>query len=109
MKKFHISIAVSDLSASIEDYSKRLGCDPQVVVPKEFALWRTDILNFSIRKTNEMLVVVRHVGFEDSDVRTSTEEKDINGLVWESFNEKNQLHEIQEIWPDFISKNTNYD
>jgi hypothetical protein len=105
MKKFHIAISVSDLSSSIEDYSKRLGCDPQIVVPKEFALWRTDILNFSIRKTNEPAGSVRHIGFEDSEVATSTEEKDINGVVWESFNEENQLHEIHKIWPDLMSKN----
>ncbi len=47
MKRFHIFIAVFDVSQSIEDYTKRLGCAPEISVPNEFALWKTDILNFS--------------------------------------------------------------
>ncbi|MGF1491034.1 MAG: hypothetical protein ACFBSC_00980 [Microcoleaceae cyanobacterium] len=43
-QKFHIALNVKDLAESIQDYSKRLGCEPQVVVPGNYALWRTETL-----------------------------------------------------------------
>lgn len=100
MKKFHISIAVADIKQSIDDYSIRLGCDPLIVIKNEYALWRTEFLNFSIRKTSENVGTLRHVGWEDPQAKRFLKDKDVNGLVWELFNAEGQLEEIRTQWPD---------
>lgn len=101
MKKFHIAIAVSNIPESIQDYSGRLGCKPCVIVGDEYALWRTDLLNFSIRKTDESVGTIRHIGWEDPEAFEFTKEKDVNGIVWEKFNSDGQLQEIRENWPNY--------
>ena len=68
MKRFHIALAVRDLSASIADYSLRLGQAPQAVVPGKYAMWRTELLNFSINEMPERAGELRHVGFEDDRI-----------------------------------------
>jgi len=100
MKKFHIAIAVSDIERSIVDYSKRLGHAPHIIIPHEYALWRTELLNLSIRKTKDTPGTVRHIGWEDPAAEKFTAEKDVNGLVWELFNAEHQLEEIHEAWPE---------
>lgn len=85
MKRFHIALAVTDLDASINDYSKRLGQPPQAVVLGKYAMWRTDQLNFSIKQQAECAGQLRHVGFEDDDAQNFTSEADINGIPWERF------------------------
>ena len=85
MKRFHIALAVADLDASITDYSARLGQPPQVVVADTYALWRTDLLNFSINRQPEHAGQLRHVGFEDDAARGFTCEDDVNGIAWENF------------------------
>lgn len=99
MKKFHIAIAVSDIERSIADYSKRLEHLPQIIIPGEYALWRTEFLNVSIRKIEDASGIVRHLGWEDPDANKFTMEKDVNGLVWEHFNAEHQLEEIHQAWP----------
>ncbi len=99
MKKFHIAIGVSDVAKSVEDYSKRLECEPTLVIPEQYALWRTDTLNFSIRKVSENPGALRHLGLEDPAVSRFTEDKDVNGIVWERFNAGLQAQEIQAAWP----------
>ena len=97
MRKFHLSIAVTDYSASVSEYSNRLGCQPAVEVSGRYALWRTDLLNFSIScKSGQPGGVVRHVGFEDESETVFREEIDCNGIVWEYFSEKAQRDEIEE-------------
>jgi hypothetical protein len=101
MKKFHIAIAVKDINESIADYSKRIGSVPEIVVPEQYALWRTDIVNFSIRKiTTEETEIVRHIGWEDSEAREFSKETDVNGLTWERFTSQQQLDEINSVWPE---------
>jgi hypothetical protein len=90
MKRFHIAIAVRDLQASIDDYSLRLGQVPTAVVAGKYAMWRTDILNFSINQIPERAGQLRHVGFEDDSVEGYSSDKDVNGLEWESFSQKEQ-------------------
>ena len=95
MKRFHLSIAVADFAASVADYSKRLGAAPCAVKEGRYALWRTDILNFSIScKPDEVPGRVRHLGFEDSSATGFAEETDVNGLVWETFTTEAQEQEI---------------
>lgn len=67
MKRFHIALAVRDLDESIKDYSVRLGMSPAAVVPGAYAMWRTDLLNFSINQSASRAGELRHVGFEDED------------------------------------------
>ena len=50
MRRFHIALAVSDLTASMRDYSARLGVEPTAVVAGKYAMWRTPQLNFSINQ-----------------------------------------------------------
>ena len=103
MKKFHVSISVSNIDASIEEYSKKLGCEPCLKIPNEYALWRTDTLNFSIGKSEENPGNISHIGWEDSRLSSFKEEKDINGITWEYFDPKSQEKEINNHW-----ENVNY-
>mgnify|MGYP001553336205 CR=1 FL=1 len=85
MKRFHIALAVADLEASIADYNARLGQPPSAVVPGRYAMWRTDLLNFSINPKPEQAGQLRHVGFEDDAAPAYSSSVDVNGLVWERF------------------------
>jgi hypothetical protein len=103
-KKFHIAVAVSDIEATVQEYSRRLGAAPTLVVADEYALWRTETLNFSIRKTTDAPGSVRHVGWEDPAATGFAREKDANGLLWERFTQKDQQEEIVRLWPMAITQ-----
>lgn len=101
MKKFHLAIATDNLPATIADYSERLSAKPCVVVENEYALWRTETLNISIRRDPSFPAgTVRHVGWEDAAATEFSEELDVNGLLWERFSAPVQAAEINEIWPE---------
>ena len=101
MKKFHIALGVADIKQSVADYKKRLGQEPNVIIEGEYALWRIETLNFSIRKTTDSEIgKLRHVGWEDDNTVGFTSEKDVNGVVWEYFNVQEQDKEIRETWPE---------
>ena len=102
MKRFHISIAVTDFAASIADYNKRLGCQPCALKDGRYALWKTDILNFSISCKGEAPGRVRHLGFEDSEAKGFFEETDVNGIVWERFTSETQAEEIRDKFPGAV-------
>ena len=97
--RIHIALSVADVQHSIEDYSRRLGCSPSAVVPGEYALWRTDCVNLSIRRTSESGGRLRHLGWEDPTASTFTQETDANGIIWESFTAELQVKEIKDVWP----------
>lgn len=97
MRKFHLALAVADLARSVADYSARLGAAPVVVVPGEYALWRVDGLNLSIRQCAE--TGFRHLGWEDPDAPCFSSDTDLNDMVWECFSARQQAQEINEIWP----------
>lgn len=99
MKRIHIALGVKNIADSIEEYSKRLGCKPCVVIPHEYALWRNEIVNFSIRKTNEEMGL-RHLGWEDDQAEHFTTETDVNGIKWERFTSVHQAEEIHSLWPE---------
>ncbi|OZI26214.1 hypothetical protein CAL26_02410 [Bordetella genomosp. 9] len=90
MKRFHIALAVANLDASIADYSRRLGQPPSAVVPGQYAMWRTDILNFSINEKPGQAGQLRHVGFEDDTAEGYSSSTDVNGLEWEQFSAAEQ-------------------
>ena len=94
MKRFHIAIAVRDLDASIADYSARFAQQPNAVVPGKYAMWRTDLLNFSINQMPEKAGQLRHVGFEDDAVTGYSSTIDVNSIEWESFSQKEQDERI---------------
>ena len=94
MKRFHIAIAVQDLQTSIDDYSRRVGQAPAAVVEGKYAMWRTDLLNFSINQLPERAGQLRHVGFEDDAVQCYSSERDVNGIEWELFSEDEQNDRI---------------
>jgi hypothetical protein len=98
MKRFHIAIAVRDLQDSIEDYSHRLGQPATVVVPGKYAMWRTDLLNFSINQTPERAGQLRHLGFEDDSVQGFATSRDVNGIDWELFSQKTQEDKIVDVY-----------
>lgn len=96
MRKFHLALSVGDIDASIRDYSNRLGCAPSIVIAGEYALWRTDCLNFSIRKvTDAKTGTLRHLGWEDASANSFSSTIDVNGIVWERFAESHQRDEIK--------------
>jgi hypothetical protein len=59
MKRVHLALGVLDAEVSPKNYSQRLGCRPDLLIPGKYALWRTDAVNLSIRK----------VGHEEGGVR----------------------------------------
>ena len=100
MKRFHISISVIDFAAAIADYSARLGSTPCVVADNRYALWRTELLNFSNScKEGQPAGMVRHIGFEDDAEKNFREEKDTVGIIWEYFSTEAQQREIDEKIP----------
>ncbi|WP_027802156.1 VOC family protein [Paraburkholderia dilworthii] len=90
MKRFHIALAVASLDESIAEYSRRLGHPPSAVVPGKYAMWRTELLNFSINEKPEQAGQLRHVGFEDDAAETYSSSVDVNGLEWERFSAAEQ-------------------
>ena len=99
MKKLHLAISTNDIAATIEGYSSRLNAQPCLVVTGEYALWRTDILNISVRKDETCSPgSLRHLGWEDLTATNLSAETDVNGIVWEHFTASQQALEIKEIW-----------
>ena len=103
-KKFHIAISVTDLEASIIDYSLRLECKPCVIVPNEYALWCTESLKFSIRCSDNNSKL-RHLGWEDNSAQEFSKDVDSNGITWERFTSNQQQQEIDFIWSDKVIRN----
>lgn len=85
MKRFHIALAVADLDASVADYSARLGQPPQAMVIGTYAMWRTNLLNFSIRQQPDQAGRICQLGFEDDDTHGFSSSTDVNGIAWERF------------------------
>ena len=100
MKKLHIAISTNKIEETIKDYSARLEAEPCSVVSGEYALWRTETLNLSIRQDSKCASgELRHLGWEDSKASEFSEETDVNGIVWEKFTAQQQANEINELWP----------
>lgn len=103
-KKFHLALGVEDMSLSIQEYTKRLGQSPQIVIPGEYALWRTDTLNVSIRKVpSSEAGHLRHLGWELEDSPSFSSDIDCNHIPWEYFSATQQEAEIKKSWPDYDS------
>ena len=101
MKKLHIAIATQNIEATVKDYSARLGAQPCSVVENEYALWRTDSLNISVRQDPQCKPgELRHLGWEDPSATEFTQDTDVNGIVWEHFTAQQQADEINAFWPE---------
>ena len=99
MRKLHLAIATRDIAATVKDYSGRLQTEPCLIVEGEYALWRTDTLNLSVRQDNNFASgSLRHLSWEDPTTTEMTSEIDVNGIVWERFTKEQQAEEIKEIW-----------
>lgn len=101
-RRFHIALSVGDLETSVADYSERLGCPPCVVVPGAYALWRTELPNFSVRADGTP-GALRHLGWEDEAAPGFSRQTDCNGAVWECFAQQHQRDEIAGLWPQALS------
>ena len=99
MKKIHIALAVKNLDSSINEYSRRLGSRPVVIVEGQYALWRTTEVNLSISEKPDQAGQLRHLGFEDPEATQMRAEYDINGLMWEQFTAEQQRDEILQHYP----------
>lgn len=101
MKRFHIAISTDKIAETVAYYNRRRGVEPCVVIPGDYALWRTDSLNVSIRLDEaSSLGTLRHLGWEDPAATAFAETTDVNGIVWEQFNADHQAREIKELWPE---------
>ena len=98
-KKIHIALGVLDPDASVPEYSERLAAPPVAHIRGEYALWRTEQVNFSIRRTPPEQVGLRHLGWEDPTAESFSQAVDLNGIVWERFTPAQQLDEIAAAWP----------
>ncbi len=103
-RRFHIALGVADVALSVEDYSRRLGLPPDVIVSGEYALWRTETVNFSIRRAPDKPGTLRHLGWEDESATAFSQDSDANGIVWERFSAAQQLKEINDAWPGSAGK-----
>ena len=100
MKKFHIAIATNSIEKTIKNYNTRLGIEPCSYVADEYALWRTESLNISVRQDPKCKPgELRHLGWEEPDAPEFSQSTDVNGVVWERFSAQQQADEINEIWP----------
>jgi len=100
MQRIHIALSTEDVAATVEDYSVRLGRKPNLVVAGEYALWRTDTINLSVRKDPTATPgELRHLGWEDPSAGGFTASTDVNGVVWERFTAEQQAQEIEAVWP----------
>ena len=105
MRRFHLALSTHDLPASIEEYNRRLGQQPVSIVAGEYALWRTESLNISVRQDVSVPAgQLRHVGWEDDSVSEFSSESDCNGILWERFSFANQCEEIVSLWPEATIK-----
>jgi hypothetical protein len=95
---FHLALGVPDVDRTVADYERRVGCAPAVHIPGEYALWRTDALNLSVRR--DAAFVLRHVGWEDPMAASFTCDTDLNGVAWEYFSAEHQAEEIARLWPE---------
>jgi len=102
MKRFHIALAVASLETSIADYTQRLGQEPTAVVPGAYAMWRTDLLNFSINENPTQAGLLRHIGFEDDTAAGFAKTRDVNGIEWEQFSPAEQDRRIEETYGNAI-------
>ena len=101
MRKIHIALSTLDLASSVKEYSMRLRCEPFALVAGEYALWRTETVNLSVRvDPNCKPGQLRHLGWEDSEAQKFSKELDVNGIVWENFDLVHQVEEINNIWPN---------
>lgn len=101
MRKLHIAISTDKVDETIEDYSGRLGIPPCSSIPGEYALWRTESLNISVRHDSVCAPgSLRHLGWEDATATEFSRDTDINGIVWERFTAQQQADEINEMWPE---------
>jgi catechol 2,3-dioxygenase-like lactoylglutathione lyase family enzyme len=101
MKRLHIAISTDKIEQSIQDYTDRLGCPPCSQVAGEYALWRTETVNLSIRQDRKCAPgSLRHLGWEDPSAPSFSEEQDVNGIVWERFQAQHQADEINKLWPE---------
>jgi hypothetical protein len=99
-RRIHIALSTQDLEATVIDYTNRLGVQATVIVPGEYALWRTDCINLSVRRdTAAQPGALRHLGWEDPEAAAFGESTDVNGIPWEHFTKAQQLAEIDAIWP----------
>lgn len=98
-QRVHIALGVPDLATAIQDYERFLGLPPELVVPDEYALFRTAELNLSLR-VQTGTPGVRHLGFENDAADRFTTWTDSHGFVWENFSPAAQLAEIRETWPE---------
>jgi len=71
-----------------------VGQPPTAVVPGQYAMWRTDLLNFSINESPDRAGQLRHVGFEDDSATGYTCTRDVNGIEWELFSRQEQDERI---------------
>ncbi len=100
MKRIHIALASADIAATVADYTARLDCAPSLVVTNEYALWRTDTVNLSVRQDAGCRPgELRHLGFEDPAASEFSASTDVNGVVWERFTAQQQAEEIEAAWP----------
>ena len=105
MRRFHISISVSDFTAALADYSQRLQAEPVIVSEGRYAQWQTDCLNFTIScKPAQEAGQVRHIGFEDDSASGMREEVDTAGITWEYFHPDAQKDEVCKKFPNAVVK-----
>ena len=81
-KRFHVTLQVPDLQASIQEYCEILGQDPCCIIPGRLVLWRTGELNFLLRAKPKQRTAVLQFGWEFDYLENTQRFKDRNQLSW---------------------------
>ena len=69
MKRFHVHVAVNDITASVRFYSQLFGAEPSVLKP-DYAKWMIEDprINFAISTSPGRSTGINHLGLQvDSD------------------------------------------
>ena len=100
MKRFHIALGVSDIEATVRDYTTRIGDPPVTLIAGAYALWRTTSINLFIRKVDSAQSgLLRHLGWKDDTSPAFSCEPDVHGILWERFTADQHQEEIKQTWP----------
>ena len=97
MQKFHIALGIKNINKAIIDFTYKLDSKPIIIIKNKYVLFRTETLNISLRKDNQ--VSLRHLGWEDSTCKSFEKTVDSNRILWERFPFEYQLKEIRDIFP----------
>ena len=92
----------------MDGHSQHLACAPCFIVAGKHALWRTQAINFVVRRDHQGRPgELQHLGREDDDAILWSSDTDVNNILQERFSCQQQIGEAPGIWPNVEIRPTN--